>query len=124
MKLSPAASAYLSFGIDVVLVAVFVLIGRASHREDQAGWINTLWPFAAGLALGWVVARAWRSPRALVWTGITVWALTVGVGMLLRAASGQGVQLAFIIVTAIVLAAFLLGWRALSRIFRRRMSRA
>jgi len=32
--------------------------------------------------------------------------------MLLRAASGQGVQVAFVIVAAIVLAVFLIGWRA------------
>lgn len=124
MKLSTPASAFLSCAIDVVFVVVFVLIGRASHREDLAGSINTLWPFVVGLAVGWVVARAWRSPQALVWTGITVWAVTVVVGMLLRAASGQGVEVAFVIVTAIVLAVFLLGWRALSRLFRRRMSRA
>jgi peptidoglycan/LPS O-acetylase OafA/YrhL len=124
VKLSTAASAFLSAVIDLVLVVVFVLIGRASHREDLAGSLNTLWPFAGGLAAGWVIARAWRSPRAIAWTGITVWVSTVAVGMLLRAATGQGVELAFIIVTTIVLAAFLLGWRALARIFRRRMSRA
>jgi hypothetical protein len=35
------------------------------------------------------------------------------VGMLLRAASGQGVQVSFVVVASIVIAAFLLGWRVL-----------
>ena len=40
--------------------------------------------------------------------------------MLLRIASGQGVQWSFVIVTTLVLAAFLLGRRALTRLIGRR----
>lgn len=40
--------------------------------------------------------------------------------MLLRLVSGQGVQFTFIAVTALVLAAFLLGWRLIGSAVRRR----
>jgi len=103
-----------SAAFDLVLVIVFVLIGRASHGEDARGFLITLWPFAAGLVVGWVIARVWIAPRRIVWTGLIVWLSTVIVGMLLRLLSQQGVQLGFVIVTVIVLAVFLLGWRALS----------
>jgi len=109
---------------DVLLVLVFVLIGRASHDENPVlGALVTLWPFIAGLAVGWVVSRGWRAPLAVVRTGLPVWGATVIVGMLLRLASGQGVQLSFIIVTCIVLAAFLLGWRAIAKLVLRRHRR-
>jgi hypothetical protein len=111
---------------DVLLVLVFVLIGRRSHDESDAllGLLTTLWPFLAGAAAGWLASLAWRRPLAVVPSGLVVWASTVVVGMLLRVVSGQGVQVSFVIVTAVVLAAFLIGWRAIvalvARVRRRR----
>jgi hypothetical protein len=102
-----------AFAVDLVLVAVFVGIGRASHGEDQSAWVATFWPFAIGLAVGWAVARGWRRPFAIARTGLPAWVGAVVVGMLLRAVSGQGVQVAFVVVASIVLGAFLLGWRFL-----------
>lgn len=101
---------------DLVLVLVFVLIGRGSHEEGFTlpGTLNTAWPFAAGLALGWLVARAWRAPLSMGRAALPVWASTVVIGVLLRALSGQGVAVSFVIVTLLVLAAFLFGWRALA----------
>lgn len=97
---------------DVSLVLAFVLIGRSSHTEGitPAGVLGTAWPFIIGLAVGWALARAWRRPFALT-PGLAVWAATVAVGLLLRAVTGEGVQPGFVVVTAVVLAAFLLGWR-------------
>jgi hypothetical protein len=119
------SSALLAGVVDLVLVVAFVLIGRASHNEGPWGTLVTLWPFVTGLAIGWIGARAWRSPLRLRWTGLTVWAATVIIGMLLRAVSGQGVQLGFVIVTTVVLAAFLLGWRGIAQlVLRRRSARA
>ena len=118
---SSRRTALLSLLADVLLVVVFVLIGRASHDENPVlGALVTLWPFLVGLAAGWVLSRGWRAPLAVVRTGLPVWGATVIVGMLLRVASGQGVQLSFVIVTCIVLAAFLLGWRALTKLVLRR----
>lgn len=110
---------------DALLVLVFVLIGRRSHDESDAllGLLTTLWPFLAGAAVGWLVSLGWRRPFALLPTGVVVWASTVVVGMLLRVVSGQGVQLSFVLVTAIVLAVFLLGWRAVLLLVRRARGR-
>lgn len=104
--------------LDAVAVVVFVLIGRSSHAEglELIGVWSTAWPFLVALAAGWLVARAWRHPLSVWPTAIVIWAVTVGGGMLLRAVSGQGTDLAFVIVAATVLAAFLVGWRLVARL--------
>jgi FlaA1/EpsC-like NDP-sugar epimerase len=117
------ASLALYGAIDVALVLVFVLIGRASHNENLLGTLNTLWPFVSGLAIGWIVTRAWRDPLSIAWIGVGVWISTVVVGMLLRILSGQGVQVSFIVVAAIVLGVFLLGWRWIAIVVLRRRAR-
>ena len=123
MKLNSPAPALAAALVDAVLVVVFVLIGRASHSEGAQGLLITLWPFLAALTIGWIGARAWRTPLALRWTGVTIWTAAVTVGMLLRGVSGQSVQLAFVIVTSVVLAIFLLGWRGIALLVLRRRSR-
>ena len=111
----------LAFVVDLVLVLVFVLIGRGSHDEDPIGGaLGTLWPFAIGLVVGWLVARAWKSPLRIAPTGLILWISTVVIGMLLRLASDQGVQLSFVIVTSVVLGVFLLEWRLIAKLVRRR----
>jgi hypothetical protein len=110
--------------IDVVLVVVFAAIGRATHDGDVlgplgSGLATTAWPFVAALLVGWLVTRAWHRPTALVKTGLPVWAITVALGMVLRALSGQGVAVAFVIVAAITLALLLVGWRAIARLASR-----
>lgn len=112
--------------LDAVVVTVFAVIGRASHAEglDAAGVWGTAWPFLAGLGVGWLAARAWRHPAAVWPTGVLVWVITLVVGMLLRVASAQGTAAAFIVVAALTLGLFLVGWRAIaSLITRRRRSR-
>jgi DUF3054 family protein len=104
--------------LDVACVLVFVAIGRASHHEGDAvaGFLRTLWPFASGLAIGWVVTRAWQRPAALFPGGLGIWLATVAGGMVLRVASGQGIAVAFVIVALVFLGLFLLGWRSLARL--------
>jgi hypothetical protein len=118
-------TAAIAFGADALLVLVFVLIGRATHENPLLGALVTYWPFLVGLLVGWLVSRAWKAPLALLRTAVPVWICTVAVGMLLRALSLQGIQLSFVAVTAVVLAVFLVGWRALALLVRRiRSSRA
>lgn len=109
---------------DVVCVIVFVAIGRASHQEGDAllGLATTAWPFLGGLVAGWAAARAWRAPYGLVPAGVVVWLVTLVGGMLLRVVSGQGTAPAFIVVAAVFLAVFLLGWRLLVTLAGRRRS--
>ncbi|TFD49133.1 DUF3054 domain-containing protein [Cryobacterium frigoriphilum] len=108
---------------DAVLVTAFVLIGRASHSEGLLGTLVTLWPFLVALLGGWLMTRAWRAPLSIVWTGLGVWAATVVLGLVLRVANGQGVQLSFMIVTTIVLGVFLLGWRGVVLLIARARTR-
>jgi peptidoglycan/LPS O-acetylase OafA/YrhL len=112
--------------LDAALIVVFALVGRASHGEDLApsGVLGTAWPFLAGGLAGWIVARAWRNPSRVVPTGLVVWAVTVVVGVVLRALTGEGVVVPFVITTAIILGVLLLGWRAISALVVRRRARA
>jgi Protein of unknown function (DUF3054) len=115
----------LAFLIDFVLVLAFVLIGRASHDENPVlGALVTLWPFTAGLIVGWLVSRAWRAPFAIVRSGIPIWIATFAIGMVLRVASAQGIKPSFVVVATIVLAIFLLGWRAIAALVTRRRPRS
>lgn len=105
-----------AFVVDVLVVVVFAAIGRASHDEGVwgpggSGLFQTAWPFIVALIVGWLGTLAWRRPLAPVRTGLGVWAITVVGGMLLRALSGQGTAPAFIVVAAVTLLAFLVGWR-------------
>lgn len=110
----------IALGIDVFLVLVFAAIGRASHGEELSGLLVTAWPFLGGLALGWLVTLAWRAPAAPVRTGLGVWVVTVAGGMLLRAATGQGTAIAFIVVATVTLLVLLVGWRVVAAVARRR----
>lgn len=107
---------------DVVCVIVFVAIGRASHQEGDAlpGLATTAWPFLGGMAIGWAATRAWRAPYGLVPVGVGVWLATLVGGMLLRVVSGQGTAVTFIVVAAVFLGVFLLGWRFLVALAGRR----
>jgi hypothetical protein len=113
-----------ALSLDVVLVVAFAAIGRASHDSDVwTGLWQTAWPFLVGLGLGWLVTLAWRAPMAPVRTGLGVWAVTVAGGMLLRALTGQGIAVAFIVVAAVTLLVALVGWRVVAAVVRRARSR-
>ena len=102
----------------------FVTIGRASHDaaggESVGGIASTAWPFLAGLALGWLVTRAWRRPLALRPSGAGAWLGAAGLGMVLRVVAGQGTAAAFVGVALAFLGLFLLGWRLVARVLVRR----
>jgi len=114
-KTAPAKVVLAAAAADIVLILAFAAIGRdAHHREEPVlGVLLTAWPFLAGAALGWIAARAWRSPLSVLRAGVPAWLGSVVAGMLLRALTGQTVVLPFIIVATIALAVFLLGYRLL-----------
>ena len=116
---------------DVVCLVVFCTIGRRSHAEGLtlSGIAQTAWPFLTGAAVGWLVARGWRRPVAVVPTGVVVWVCTIAVGMLLRRATSQGVSASFVVVASLVTALFLVGWRVVAALMlrtriRRRLGRS
>jgi hypothetical protein len=102
-----------AIAVDVICILVFSIAGRSSHQEatDLLGVAHTAWPFLAGCLLGTLIGRTWRHPYALA-SGVSVWLGTVIGGMTLRLLTGAGVQLSFVAVASIVLALFILGWRA------------
>ncbi|WP_051191917.1 DUF3054 domain-containing protein [Microbacterium luticocti] len=110
---------------DLLLVVVFAVIGRASHGEplDPGGIALTAWPFLAALVVGWAVSLAWRAPIRPVRTGLPVWAVTVAGGMLLRALTGQGTAVPFIVVASVFLLVTLVGWRLIATAVTRRRAR-
>ncbi|WP_324642002.1 DUF3054 domain-containing protein [Pseudarthrobacter sp. LT1] len=112
---SPARAAVVAAAVDMVLILVFAAIGRdAHHREEPIlGVLLTAWPFLAGAAAGWMIARVWRSPFSITRAGVPVWLGSLVGGMLLRALTGQTVVLPFIIVATLALAVFLVGYRLL-----------
>jgi hypothetical protein len=100
---------------DAACIVAFAALGRASHDEGSAvgGTLEVAAPFLVGGALGWAVAQGWRAPLSLR-TGAAAWAGALVAGMLLRnLAWDRGTAPSFVIVTAIVLAALILGWRLL-----------
>jgi hypothetical protein len=113
------------FGLDVVLVVVFAAVGRASHDEANpvVGALVIAWPFLVGTVVGWVVVRLLRKAWPLeVGPGITVWFATLLFGMVLRQVTSHGTAVTFVLVAALVLGLFLIGWRALAALLVRRAS--
>lgn len=115
VQTAPARVVVAAAAADIVLVLVFAAIGRdAHHREEPIlGVLLTAWPFLAGAAAGWAVARAWRSPLSALRAGVPVWLGSLVGGMALRALTSQTVVLPFVIVAMIALAVFLVGYRLL-----------
>ncbi len=113
-------------GLDVFVVVAFVAIGRRNHDENPgiAGLVDTAAPFVLGLAVAWLVARAWREPWS--WqTGLIVWIGTVAAGMALRKfVFDEGTAMSFVIVATVFLGTFLNGWRAIARMLSARRAPA
>jgi hypothetical protein len=106
--------------LDVVAVLAFAAGGRATHSADSplTAVLSIAWPFLVGLAAGWVLLRAWRSPLAAWPTGVVLWVTTWVVGMALRWATGEGLATAFLVVSAAFLFATLVGWRLVALVVR------
>ncbi len=107
----------LGVGLDVLSVVVFVAIGRRNHDESGAftAVLETAAPFLIGLAVAWLIVRAWRRPTKVL-TGVLIWPITVLVGMIVRnLVFDEGTAASFVVVATLFLGACLVGWRALLR---------
>jgi len=95
--------------IDLLLVAVFAVVGRLSHYGELTlgGWWTTAWPFLVGALLAWAALRATHRPPAAITSGVVVWLGALVGGMVLRQASGQGTATSFVVVATLVLGALL-----------------
>jgi hypothetical protein len=99
--------------IDMFVVLLFVGIGRSNHHhgDNLSGMVSTTWPFAIGLAIGWLIVLVRRQNGVSLGAGVEVWLATVGLGMILRVIAGQGTAFAFIVVALVFLGALMLGLR-------------
>jgi hypothetical protein len=103
--------------LDVAVVVVFVAIGRRNHDEGSGlgQVLRIAAPFLIGLAVGWIVARAWREPFSLA-TGAVIWIVTIAVGMVLRRTLfDRGTAFSFVVVATVFTGVLLLGWRLVAR---------
>jgi hypothetical protein len=107
------------FAIDVLVVVVFVVIGRRNHGEDgaAAGFFRVAAPFLLALAGAWVSGRKRWSSAAHWRFGVVIWAFTVGMGLLLRRmVFHNGTAVAFVIVATLFLGLGLVGWRVVANV--------
>lgn len=114
----------LALGLDTFSVVFFVAVGRREHERDSAisGLIETAAPFLIGLALAWLVLRAWNRPTDRR-TGVGIWAITLVAGMLVRGlVFDDGTATSFVIVAALFLALFIIGWRVAFGVIDRRVA--
>lgn len=106
-----------AFGADLLVLVVFVLVGRRSHDEGRGleVFVRVWWPFAVGLVIATVASGTWRAP--LEWRrAIVAWLLTVALGMTLRVAvRGRDFKSTFVVVATVFVGAGMLGWRAVAR---------
>lgn len=103
--------------LDLLAVLVFVIVGRDTHDEGSAlpDVLATATPFLVGVAVGWMITRAWRRPLATpVGAGVAI--STVVVGMVLRrVAFDDGTAPSFIAVASGFLLITQPGWRWMAR---------
>lgn len=112
LRTAYSSNRWVGLALDVVLVVVFAIAGRASHAESLTvtGVAGTAWPFVVACLFAWVsVTTLMRVPWHLVWpAGVTVWVVTVAGGLVLRVITGDTAAVPFIVVATLVLAVFLL----------------
>ncbi len=107
---------------DLFVLLLFVAIGRSAHDHgvQLSGILSTLWPFAAGLVVGWLVVISRSEMGGSLRGGIFVCFSTVSIGMILRVVTGQGTAVAFIFVSLGFIGALMLGWRISVAVLSRR----
>ncbi|WP_344310672.1 DUF3054 domain-containing protein [Brevibacterium samyangense] len=116
---------FLALVIDLVLVVLFTVVGHYTHAHslDLEGIVSTAWPFVTALVAAWILAAVWDRPLSPLKTGTAVWAITVLLGMVIRAVTGEGTAGAFIVVAASLNLLTLVGWRVIASATTRRGSR-
>lgn len=104
--------------LDFLAIAVFALLARMAHQSDDmpftfAGWASTVWPFAVGVVLGWIVVTLAGKTKG----GVLVWLTTVVVGLVIWGIRNQQLpHWSFVIVASVMSALLMLGWRGVARL--------
>lgn len=112
--------------VDVLVVVLFVMIGRRNHDEAESagGLLQTAAPFLIAVAVAWIAL--WISGRSFPAApapesragGLIVWPATVVLGLMLRRSLfDDGTALAFMIVATLFLGLTMNLWRYAARRF-------
>lgn len=103
----------LLIALDLVCVLIFALLGRATHGEALSllGIGVTAWPFVVACLIGWLIVAIRGADGLGIRSAVIVWLVTVSAGLGLRVSTGDTAAWPFVIVTTVVLALLLLGWR-------------
>lgn len=112
----------LAIVLDLIAVVAFAAIGRLSHAEsfDSNQLARTAGPFVLAALMAWVIIVLRPAMFPGTWRqGVLVWGMALVLGMLFRAMLGGGIQVSFVIVAAIALAALLFGWRGIAHLVSR-----
>lgn len=115
-----------ALALDIVVVMLFAALGRLAHTDGSllVGTVGTAAPFMLGLLAGWLrapcagIGAASRARTVRFGWWLLAW--TLGGGMVVRWATGEGTALAFVLVAAVVLGTGLVGRRWLARALRAR----
>lgn len=112
-------------GADVVLIALFALLGHHSHHGtlSPSGIAVTALPFLIAYLMATAIVRPWRHPTALMRSSLLLWFATAAGGLMLRVLLGESAALPFQIVTVCVLGLFLIAPRAMAALLHRRRHR-
>lgn len=112
----------LRLGVDILLILIFIGLGLMSHQQPLGDLLPTSLPFLLALLLGhlgvWAVAS--RKHLPLLLEGVMLWVTTLTLGVALRISFGDTAAMAFVIVSAAMLLVFLVGWRAILLLVRRK----
>ena len=117
---NPSKPELIAASMDGLALLSFVLIGRSAHDKGLSllGTLNTLWPFASGLAIAWLMALRTGRLSTKLSSAARMALVTVAVGMVLRVVSGQGTALAFVLVAVGYLGSTMVGVRMALRALR------
>lgn len=102
---------------DYVAIASFALLARAAHQSDDmpfnfSGWLSTLWPFALGVTLGWLITRENK--------GGLIWIITVVTGLVIWGFRNSDIpHWSFIVVATTMSALLMLGWRGVAKLVKK-----
>jgi DUF3054 family protein len=103
-----------SLAADLAAVTIYVLVGRLSHDESvsASGLLSTAWPFLVGIVGGYIGIALTRWPTLSLRGGAVITVKTFVIGLVLRyGVAEDATPFSFVVVTIVVLAVLMLGWR-------------
>lgn len=108
--------------VDLLLVLVFAVVGRATHAEGitAGGVLGTALPFWVACLVGWVVLGLLDDAGFGARGALVSCLVTLLGGVALRITLGDTAAWPFVAVAALVLAALFAGWRVGYRLLRGR----